>query len=88
MLNRVGEDVQIPAGNEDAEPPSSLGMEFVQNFNCSFVNVNLMGKVNTDKLRFDFFYSIYCFLRCVIAAWKKGREVIFMDYSCFPLRTK
>lgn len=34
------------------------------------------------------FYNIYCFLRSVIEAWKKGREVIFVDYSYSPLRTK
>lgn len=59
MLNRAGEDVQIPVGNEDTEHP--LGMEFVQNFNGSFVNVNLMGKVNADKLRFDFWIKATVF---------------------------
>lgn len=30
------------------------------------------------------FDNFYCFLSCMIAAWKKGREVIFVDYSCSP----
>lgn len=34
------------------------------------------------------FDNIYYFLRFVIAAWKKGREVIFVDCCCSPLENK
>lgn len=52
MLNRVEEDVQIPAGNEDTEHP--LWGWSLHSFNGLFVNNNLVGEVNADKLRFDF----------------------------------
>lgn len=61
-------------------------MEFAWSFNVSFVNVDLAGKVNADQNKFGFdFDNSYHFLKYVIPVLKKGREVIFVDYSCSPL---
>lgn len=51
MLNRAGEDVQIPVGMKILNILSGDGVctEFQW-----LICVNLMGKVHTDKLRFDF----------------------------------
>lgn len=52
MLNRVEGDVQISAGNEDTE--HSLWGWSLHSFNGLFVNNNVVGKINADKVRFDF----------------------------------